>query len=218
MGLLSLMTNNIQKSCRLTIVSSYYTNWYCIFSGKNQSFTHWTTLKRIIRYISRTLYTRIYIKKSLSNSLAALSDVDWVGGIVDRKCQGALVNYWGSNLIAWGFMKHPTMSWSTIEAEYRSLAKATLELFWINMIVEELNITIPSPLKAWCDNKRSITLSGNPTRYIKRKHIAMNYHFVWERVATKELDVQYICSKDQKANLLTRRPFIHLSSKLPTKV
>lgn len=85
------------------------------------------------------------------------------------------------------------MSRSTTEAEYRSLTDTTSEFVWIKMIMEELNIMIPSPLKAWCDNMGAFALSGNPTHHINLKHVATNYHFV-----------RFVCSKRPEGRFLNK--------------
>lgn len=40
--------------------------------------------------------------------------------------------------------------------------------------------------------------------YSRTKHIEINYHFVQERVACRQLDVWFITSKDQVADIFTK--------------
>jgi len=44
----------------------------------------------------------------------------------------------------------------------------------------------------------------NPVQHDRSKHIAINYHFVWERVAHGELVVHYIPTKLQLAYVFTK--------------
>lgn len=50
------------------------------------------------------------------------------------------------------------------------------------------------------------------------KHVEIDYHFVRERVVSKELRVQFLCSKDQLADIMTKplptSRFQFLASKL----
>jgi hypothetical protein len=47
-------------------------------------------------------------------------------------------------------------------------------------------------------------LSVNPVFHACTKHIEVDYHFVRERVARKALDIQFISTHDQLADVLTK--------------
>jgi histone deacetylase 1/2 len=67
--------------------------------------SHWTAVKRILRYIKGTLKTGLTFRRSSSVLLSAFLDADWVGCPDDRKSTGGFAVFFGSNLISWSARK-----------------------------------------------------------------------------------------------------------------
>jgi histone deacetylase 1/2 len=96
------------------------------------------------------------------------------------------------------------VSRSSTEAEYKALANATAEVIWIQTILKELGIKNSKVPCLWCDNMGATYLSANPVSHARTKHIEIDFHFVRERVAKKQLDIQFISSRDQVADGFTK--------------
>jgi histone deacetylase 1/2 len=96
----------------------------------------------------------------------------------------------GSNLVSWNARKQATVSRSSTEAEYKSLANATAEIMWVQTLLDELGVSQSKAAVLWCDNIGATYLSANPVFYARTKHIEVDYHFVRERVARKLLDIR----------------------------
>jgi hypothetical protein len=67
----------------------------------NPTSTHWTTVKRILRYLKHTMGIGLNIRNSSSTLVSAFSDVDWAGCFDDRKSTGGFTVFLGPNLISW---------------------------------------------------------------------------------------------------------------------
>lgn len=84
--------------------------------------------------------------------------------------------------------------------------------------MRDLGIILPAPPKLWCDNIGATYLFANLVYHARTKHVEIDFHFVREHVAAKTLDVCFILSEDQLADVLTKpivsSRFQHFCSKL----
>lgn len=166
--------------------------------------THWSAVKRILRYVKGTIALGHKIKRSSSMLVSAFSDADWAGCADDRRSTGGFAVFLGNNLISWSARKQPTVSRSSTEAEYKALANAAAEMIWVQKILTELQVPHPPAARLWCDNLGAKYLSANPVFHARTKHIEIDFHFVRERVAHKLLDIRFINSSDQLADGFTK--------------
>lgn len=165
---------------------------------------HWSAVKRILRYLCGTLGYGLYLRRSPSLFLSAFSDADWAGNSDDRRSTGGFAIFFGPNLVSWSARKQPTVSRSSTEAEYKAVANATAEIIWIQSVLGELGIPQSRVPCLWCDNLGATYLTANPRFHGRTKHIEVDFHFVRERVASKQLQVRLISSADQLADGFTK--------------
>jgi hypothetical protein len=58
------------------------------------------------------------------------------------------------------------------------MAIATIELYWLRMLLEKLQVSLFSSPKLWCDNLGAIALASNAIYHSRTKHMAIDYHFL----------------------------------------
>ncbi|XP_019056003.1 PREDICTED: uncharacterized protein LOC109115891 [Nelumbo nucifera] len=102
-------------------------------------------IKRILRYLKSTIDHVITFRTSPELALEAFSDADWASCPVDRLSQGGFCVYLGRNLISWSSRKQSTISRSSIESEYHTLASTAAEILWLQMLLTELGLKLPHP-------------------------------------------------------------------------
>ena len=110
----------------------------------------------------------------------------------------------GSATITWSSKKKPTAALSSTKAEYRGAAVAACEVAWLQILLPDLGIHVQVPVVIYCDNLSSIQLAHNPVFHARVKHIEVHHHFVRERVLDGDIDLTYVRTDEQVADIFTK--------------
>ncbi len=152
---------------------------------------HLDAVRRILRYIKHTLQCGIFYETKSQLQVHGYTDVDWAGNVLDRRSTNGFMFSFGSGVISWSNKKQPTVALSSIEAEYRGAAIAACEVVWLQKLFSDLGQSVDAHVVIYCDNISSILLANNSVYHARTKHIEVHYHFIREKVLTKELSCQY---------------------------
>lgn len=109
-----------------------------------------------------TLHHGLPLHINSSLHLHAYSNTDWAGCPDNRRSTSGFCVFLGSNLISWSSKKQHTVSPSSTEAEYRSMAIACTELVWLQHLLQELHVPLSSPPTLWCENLGATFLASHP--------------------------------------------------------
>ncbi|GJY27179.1 ribonuclease H-like domain-containing protein [Tanacetum coccineum] len=71
--------------------------------------------------------TTLQLYASITSSLAAYTDADWVGGPTTRRSTSSYCVFLGDNLLSWLAKRQITLSRSSAEAEYKCVANVVAE-------------------------------------------------------------------------------------------
>jgi hypothetical protein len=84
------------------------------------------------------------------------------------------------------------------------MANAVAEVAWLQSMLKELGVKEDNKPCLWCDNLGAMYLSANLVFHGRVKHVEIDCHFVREMVASKQLEIRTIASKDQIAGGFTK--------------
>ncbi|RVW15529.1 Retrovirus-related Pol polyprotein from transposon RE1 [Vitis vinifera] len=76
--------------------------------------------------------------------------------------------------ITWRSKKQSVVARSNAKVEFRAVAQDMCEGLWLQKLLEELHITVELPIKLYCDNKATISISHNPVQHNRIKHIEVD--------------------------------------------
>ena len=170
----------------------------------NPKETHVTAVKRIFRYLKGTVEYGLWYPRGKDFTLIAFSDADWAGCVDDRKSTSGGAFYLGNNLVGWHSKKQDSVSLSTAEAEYIAATSCCTQILWMKQMLKDFGIQINEPISVLCDNTSAINISKNPVMHSRTKHIAIRYHFLKERVAQGEVQLEFVPTTEQVADIFTK--------------
>ncbi|KAJ7971537.1 Retrovirus-related Pol polyprotein from transposon TNT 1-94 [Quillaja saponaria] len=171
---------------------------------ESPTFTHMKTAKRILRYLRGTLDYGLFYSSSHIIDLVGYCDSDFAGDLDDRKSTTGFVFFMGNNAISWVSKKQPIITLSTCEPEYVTATSCTCHAIWLRRLLKELQEPQKEATQIFVDNKSALALAKNPVFHDRSKHIDTRYHFIHECIAKKEVEVKFVKSLDQVADIFTK--------------
>ncbi|XP_019240162.1 PREDICTED: uncharacterized protein LOC109220154 [Nicotiana attenuata] len=96
--------------------------------------SHMEAALRIVRYIKNQPGQGILLSSIYNNTVSAYCDADWAACPNSRKSISGYLIKLGYSLTTWKSKKQTTVSRSSAEAEYRSLASTVAEVIWACLV------------------------------------------------------------------------------------
>ncbi|KAI3728074.1 hypothetical protein L6452_16702 [Arctium lappa] len=169
----------------------------------NPKESHLLAVKRIFRYIKGTPYLGLWYPKSSDYSLTAFSDADYGGNQLDRKSTSGHIQFLGDRLISWSSKKQNCVSISTTEAEYVAAASCCAQVLWMKTQLRDYGMNY-NKIPIYCDSKSAIAISANPVQHTKTKPIDMRYHFIKHHVEEGTIELYFVPTEYQLADIFTK--------------
>jgi hypothetical protein len=92
---------------------------------------------------------------------------------------------------------------SSTEAEYKAMTDATVEVMWVQTVLQELCIPCPRQAQLWCDNMGAKYLSSNPIFHGSMKHVEVD-HQSGIKLQRSYLTYVFISTSDQVVDGFTK--------------
>ncbi|GJT00035.1 hypothetical protein Tco_0821204 [Tanacetum coccineum] len=164
---------------------------------------HLKEVKRIFRYLRGTINMGLWYTKDSGFELTGFSDADYAGCKDTFKSTSGGAQFLGEKLVSWSSKKQDCTALSTAEAEYVSLSACCAQVLWMRTQLTDYGFHF-NKIPIYCDSKSAIAISCNPVQHSRTKHIAVRYHFIKEHVEKGTIELYFVKTDYQLADLFTK--------------
>jgi hypothetical protein len=170
----------------------------------NPTDAHMRLALRTVSYLKYEQSYALTIGGGDDLTLRGFVDADWAGCLETRRSTTGFVFVLNGSAVVWSAKRQPTVACSTVEAEYVAVSEASREAMWLRNLLQELGFKQSRSTLLNCDNKGAIRLALNPGTHQRTKHIDIKHHFIRELVENGTVELQYVESGRQLADVLTK--------------
>nr|GFC25297.1 retrovirus-related Pol polyprotein from transposon TNT 1-94 [Tanacetum cinerariifolium] len=109
----------------------------------------------------------------------------------------------GEKLVSWSSKKQDCTVLSTAKAEYMSLSACCAQVLWIRTQLTDYGFYF-NKIPIYCDSKSAIAVSCNLVQHSRTKNIAVRYHFIKEHVEKGTIELYFVKTDYQLADIFTK--------------
>ena len=158
----------------------------------------WKSATHVLKYLNSTIDYQLRLSTN-DDDIQVYADADF-GQSPDRYSQtGYLVKVFGST-ISWCSQKQKCVAKSTSDAELIAMVEAMKNARGIHNLLTEIGVSIKLPITVFEDNRNCVLYSKQSCP----KHIEIDRAFLKEMVSNQIMLVEYIPTRDQLADPLTK--------------
>nr|GEU66081.1 retrovirus-related Pol polyprotein from transposon TNT 1-94 [Tanacetum cinerariifolium] len=177
---------------------------YCARYQAKPTEKHLTAVEQIFWYLKATINIRLWYSKDTGFKLKAFSDLDHAGCLDSCKSTSGGIQFLGGDkLVSWSSKKQDCTSMSLAGAEYVSLSACCAQVLWLRTQLTDYGFYFDK-IPMYCDSKATIAISCNPVQHSRTKHIDVGYHFIKEKVENGIVELFFVGTEYQLADLFTK--------------
>jgi hypothetical protein len=165
---------------------------------------HWEAGLSVVRYLKAKPGQGVLLNRNCDLKLTAWCDSDWASCPLTCKSLTGWIIHLGGSPISWKTEKQQTVSRSSAEAEYRSMAATVCELKWLKDILADLSVSHTQPMRLHCDSQSALHIAKNPVFHERTKHIEVDCHLIRDEILKGNIGPVYVPTTVQLADTFTK--------------
>nr|GEY74607.1 hypothetical protein [Tanacetum cinerariifolium] len=142
-------------------------------------------------------------KHDFSVALTAFADADHAGSQDTRRSTSGSLQFLGESIISWSSKRKKSATISSTEAKYIALSGCCAQILWMRSQLTDYGLGF-NKVPMYCDNKSAIALCCNSVKHSRSKHIDIRYHFIKEQVENGVIELYFVNTEYQLADLFTK--------------
>ncbi|GKC13101.1 hypothetical protein Tco_1009883 [Tanacetum coccineum] len=160
-------------------------------------------IMRIFQYLKGIIDMGLWYLKDSCINLIAYADADHVGCQDTRRNTSGSAQFLGDKLVSWSSKKQKSTTNSSTEAEYIALSGCWAQILWMRSQLIGYGLKFNN-IPLYYDNKSAIALCYNNVQHSRSKHIDVRYHFIKEQVENGVVELYFVRTEYQLANIFTK--------------
>ncbi|GJZ94433.1 hypothetical protein Tco_0666636 [Tanacetum coccineum] len=147
--------------------------------------------------VDATLY------RGMIGSLMYLKGTINMGLLYSKDTGMSLTAYADANHAGYSSKKQKSIAVSSTEAKYIALSGCCTQILWMRSQLRDYGFQF-NKIPLYCDNKSAIALCCNNVQHSRAKHIDVRYHFIKEQVQNRVVELYFVWTEYQLANIFTK--------------
>nr|GEV40259.1 copia protein [Tanacetum cinerariifolium] len=164
---------------------------------------HLEALKWVFWYLRGTINWELWYPKDTAMALTAYADANHAGCQDTRRSTSGSAQFLGDKLVSWPSKKQKSTAISTTEAEYISMSGCCARILWMRSQLTDYGFLF-NKILLYCDNRSAIPLCCNNVQHSRSKYIDKRYHFIWEKVEKGVVELYFVTTDYQLADIFTK--------------
>ena len=166
--------------------------------------SYWEATLRVVRYLKGSPGQGLVLGSLFNLFLTTWCNSDWPTCPFTRRFFTGWIDFLGSSPISWKSKKQHTVSRSSSEGEYRSMANVAAELKWLYALHASLGGSSAHPIHLYCDSQFALHMAHNPMYHEHTNHIEVDSHCVRDAFQSGLLVTYHVCTTEQLADIFTK--------------
>nr|GEW56764.1 hypothetical protein [Tanacetum cinerariifolium] len=130
-------------------------------------------------------------------------DADHAGCQDTRRSTSDSLQFLEDRLISLSSKRQKSATIYSTEAEYIAFSGCCAQILWMRLQLTDYGLGF-NKIPMYCDNKSVISLCFNNVQHSRSKHIDIRYHFIKEHVKNMVIELYFVNTEYQMADLFTK--------------